>query len=68
MTLKVLGFILGSGKNQETPKMVIRENTVELKFQRERVVLGDINEYGIDDNKEKEPLRPRHKEPFPFDS
>tara|TARA_R110000824_G_scaffold181468_5_gene362291 strand:+ start:263 stop:1150 length:888 start_codon:yes stop_codon:yes gene_type:complete len=68
VTLKVLGFILGSGKNQETPKMVIRENTVELKFQRERVVLGDINEYGIDDNKEKEPLRPRHKEPFPFDS
>ena len=68
VTLKVLGFILGSGKNQETPKMVIRENAVELKFQRERVVLGDINEYGIDDNKDKEPLRPRHKDPFPFDS
>lgn len=68
ITIKVLGFLVGSDKNQSTPKMVIREGPVELKFQRERIVLGDINEYGIEDDKEKEPLRPRHKESFPFDS
>ena len=61
LQLKVLGYIIGEGKNQDTPKMVIRENQVEFKFQRERVVLGDINEYNINDDKEKESLVPRHK-------
>ena len=43
--LRVLGYLLGSDKNQEGPKITIRENPVEIKFRREHVILGDINEY-----------------------
>tara|TARA_Y100000593_G_scaffold94969_1_gene197709 strand:+ start:5031 stop:5903 length:873 start_codon:yes stop_codon:yes gene_type:complete len=64
--IKVLGFIVGADKNQDSPKMAIREGPVELKFQREQVILGDINEYGEVDGKDKEPLRPRHKESNPL--
>jgi len=61
LELRVLGYVVGAEKNQDTPKMVIRENQVEFKFQRERVILGDINEYSINDDEEKESLVPRHK-------
>ena len=53
----MLGFLVGSGDNQEQPKIGIRENRVQLRFQREKVILGDINEYSINDGKEKEPYR-----------
>jgi len=43
--VKVLGYLIGSDKNQEQPKVVIRENTVEVKMPRERVILGDIPEH-----------------------
>ena len=56
--IKVLGFIVGADKNQETPNVVIRENKVQVRFPREHVIVGDINEYGIKDGKEKEPYRP----------
>jgi hypothetical protein len=39
--VKVLGYLIGADKNQEQPKMVIRENAVEVKIGRERVILGD---------------------------
>ena len=42
INLKVLGRLIGEGKNQEKPKIVIRENAVEVKIPRERVVYGDI--------------------------
>ena len=42
--IKVLGYILGADKNQETPHIVIRENPVEIRFQRERVMMGDIED------------------------
>jgi hypothetical protein len=45
ISVKVLGYLIGEGKNQETPKIVIRENAVEVKMPRERVVLGDIPEH-----------------------
>ena len=35
---------MGAGKNAEQPKIVRRENAVELKMPRERVIFGDINE------------------------
>ena len=44
--IKVLGYILGADKNQDTPHVVIRENPVEIRFQRDRVMLEDINEFG----------------------
>tara|TARA_R110002110_G_scaffold361996_2_gene571675 strand:- start:2092 stop:2955 length:864 start_codon:yes stop_codon:yes gene_type:complete len=47
--LKVLGYLIGSEKNQDTPKISIRENLVDLKFRRERVIVGDINEVGSED-------------------
>jgi len=45
ITIKVLGYLLGAGKNDERPKVVIRENAVEVRIPRERVVLGDKKDY-----------------------
>ena len=47
-SIEVLGYIIGEGANQERPKIVIRENAVEIKIPRERVILGDIPQH-IDD-------------------
>ncbi len=43
--VKVLGYLIGEGKNQAQPKVVIRENAVEVKLPRERVIYGDIPEH-----------------------
>ena len=43
--IKVLGYIVGDDKNQEQPKIVRRQNAVEVKIPRERVIYGDINEF-----------------------
>ena len=43
--IKTLGYIIGEGKNSEQPKLVVRENAVEVKMPRERVVWGDIPEH-----------------------
>jgi len=45
ITMEVLGYLVGDGPNEEKPKIVIRENAVEVKIPREHVILGDINEY-----------------------
>jgi len=45
ITIEVIGYLIGDGKNQETPKIVIRENAVEVKFPRERVIVGDISDF-----------------------
>lgn len=39
----VHGKLIGDGKNDERPAVVVRENAVEVKFPRERVILGDNN-------------------------
>jgi len=39
--LKVLGKLIGSGNNQEKPRIVERENAVKFKQPRERVVMQD---------------------------
>ena len=39
--IKVLGHLLGEGPNRERPKAIIRENLVDVKISRERVILGD---------------------------
>jgi hypothetical protein len=44
ISFRVIGYIMGAGKNDEQPKIVRRENAVELKMPRERVIFGDINE------------------------
>lgn len=43
--IKVLGYLIGEGQNRERPKLTIRENAVEVKVQRERVIVGDIPEF-----------------------
>jgi len=40
--IKVLGYLVGSGKNEEQNKIIIRENAVSVKFPREHVIFGDI--------------------------
>ena len=42
--IKILGYLIGEGKNQAQPKVVIRENAVEVKIPREHVIFGDIPE------------------------
>jgi hypothetical protein len=42
---EVLGYLIGEGKNSERPKVVKKQNAVEVKIPRERVILGDIPEH-----------------------
>ena len=44
LNVKVLGHLIGSGANQETPHKAVRETIVEVKIPRERTVL-DPDEY-----------------------
>ena len=39
--IKVLGYLVGADKNQETPKIVITENAVDVKIPRERTIFRD---------------------------
>ena len=39
--IKVLGYLMGEESNREKPKIVVRENYVDVKMSRERVILGD---------------------------
>jgi len=48
ITFEVLGYLIGAGKNQELPKIVKRENAVEVKIPRERVIMGDVHDYEVD--------------------
>ena len=45
MTIKVLGYLVGEGPNRDRPKLSIRENAVEVKIPREKVIFGDIPEF-----------------------
>ena len=40
--VRILGYLIGANKNDERPKMTIRENAVEIRLPREHVILGDI--------------------------
>lgn len=46
--VKVYAYIIGSEGNQENPFVVRRENAVEVKMPRERVIMGDFNEFDKD--------------------
>ena len=50
--IKTLGYVYGSEDNQEGPKITRRENAVELKFVRERVIVEDTPEH-IDSSRAK---------------
>jgi len=48
VNIQVLGYIIGKGSNQDRPKIVVRENAVEFKIPRERVIMGDIPDHDDD--------------------
>ncbi len=48
--LKVLGFLLGDGENEEAPKVVTKETIVEVKLVRERSIVGDTKPWESDDD------------------
>ena len=48
ISFKVLGYLVGSDKNQETPNVVRRQSAAKLIIQRERVVLGDEPDFDVD--------------------
>lgn len=47
--IKVLGYLVGEGVNREKPKVTIRENAVEIRISRERVIVGDTRPWSRDD-------------------
>ena len=48
--LKVLGYLLGDGENEEAPKVTIRETVTEVKLIRERSIVGDKKPWESDDD------------------
>ena len=44
VTVDVLGYLVGEGDNQIRKKVIKRENAVEVKIPRERVIVGDIQQ------------------------
>lgn len=46
INFEVLGYIIGESPNGDRPKIIKRENAVEVKVGREQVILGDIPEHG----------------------
>jgi len=45
LTFRVQGYLLGADKNDDKPKVVIRENAVDVVLSRERVITGDLPQY-----------------------
>lgn len=45
INLKVIGYLVGEGKNREKPHYSVRENAVEVKIPRERITLAEIPEH-----------------------
>ena len=46
VSFEVLGYLIGEDPNGERPKIIRRESAVEVKIPRERVIFGDIPDYG----------------------
>ncbi len=51
ITIKVLGFVADSGVNDNVPKVVVKENFVEVKMSREKSMLEDELPWKKKDNK-----------------
>ena len=49
--IKVLGYLLGDGANEEVPKVIKKETIVELKIVRERSIIGDEKPWETDNKK-----------------
>ena len=51
--INITGYLIGNGVNGNVPKISIRENAVEFRIPREKVVHGDIPDYIDQDTKNK---------------
>ena len=45
LSFQTLGYLIGEGDNGERPKFIKRQNAVEVKMPRERVIVGDVQQY-----------------------
>jgi hypothetical protein len=45
INIRVLGYLVGGGKNEKRPNVVVRENAVDIKTPRERVMVGDTPDW-----------------------
>lgn len=52
--LKVLGYLLGDGENEEAPKVITKETVVEVKLIRERSIVGQEKPWENDDDSFRE--------------
>ena len=48
LNFEVVGYLIGESPNGERPKLIKKENFVEVKIGREKVIMGDIPDYGDD--------------------
>jgi len=53
ISIEVLGYLMGEGPNRERPKIIKRQNAVEVAIPREHVIMGDIPD-NIKDGKYRE--------------
>lgn len=44
INIDTLGYLIGQDKNQNKPKLVVRETFVEVKMPKERIVVGDVDD------------------------
>jgi hypothetical protein len=47
ITIKVLGHLIGAGKNEEGPRVIVRQGAAEVKIQRERAITQDEIEFHL---------------------
>ena len=52
--IKVLGYLIGDGKNNPEPKTIVEENIVEIKTIRERTIVVDEKPWESDSKKYRE--------------
>ena len=45
VNFEVLGYVIGEGLNQQRPRITKTENVVEVKIPRERVIVGDEQDF-----------------------
>ena len=42
LMIKVIGYIMGADRNEESPKIVVREGRPDIRFKQETVLKGEI--------------------------
>ncbi len=52
--IKVLGYLIGDGKNNAEPQTTVQETVVEIKTIRERTIFGDEKPWRTDNKKYRE--------------